>query len=60
MQFEAACSSAQLHLLYLDGAQRVYPLKAGRCTEARKMSAELYAKLAANPTFVRACADTQA
>ena len=58
MQFEAACSSAQLHLLYLDGAQRVYPLKAGRYTEARKMSAELYAKLAANPTFVRACADT--
>lgn len=58
MQFEAACSSTQLHLLYLDGAQRVYPFKAGHYTEARKMSAELYAKLAANPTFVRACADT--
>ncbi|HCT05664.1 MAG TPA: hypothetical protein DIW86_09910, partial [Pseudomonas sp.] len=30
MQFEAACSSPQLYLLYLDGAQRVYPTAAGR------------------------------
>lgn len=58
MQFEAACSSPQLSLLYLDGSQRVYPLKAGRYTEARKLSADLHAKLAANPTFVRACAQT--
>ena len=58
MQFEAACSSPQLHLLYLDGSQRVYPLKAGRYTEARQLSAELRAALGANPTFVRACAET--
>jgi hypothetical protein len=58
MQFEAACSSKQLHLLYLDGSQRVYPLKAGRYTEARKLSDTLYATLAANQTFVRACAET--
>lgn len=58
MQFEAACSSPQLYLLYIDGSQRVYPLKAGRYSKARELSADLYAKLAANPTFVRACAET--
>ncbi|MGY2372930.1 hypothetical protein ACW9IB_00185 [Pseudomonas sp. SDO524_S393] len=58
MQFEAACSSPSLHLLYLDGAQRVYPLSAGRYSAPRKLSDELRATLAANQTFVRACADT--
>ncbi|MGY4638283.1 hypothetical protein [Pseudomonas sp. TE24901] len=58
MQFEAACSSPQLYLLYLDGAQRVYPTAAGRYSGARKLSADLRATLETNPTFVRACADT--
>ncbi|WP_339471639.1 hypothetical protein [Pseudomonas sp. EL_65y_Pfl1_R83] len=58
MQFEAACSSPQLHLLYLDGSQRVYPASAGRYSAARKLSPQLRATLAANQTFVRACAET--
>lgn len=58
MQFEAACSAPDLHLLYLDGTQRVYPLSAGRYTAARKLSPALRATLAANQTFVRACAET--
>ncbi|MBT1260195.1 hypothetical protein KHP07_07490 [Pseudomonas sp. VS40] len=58
LQVEAACSSPQLHLLYLDGSQRVYPASAGRYSSPRSLSPQLRATLAANQTFVRACAET--
>lgn len=58
LQFEAACSSPQLYLLYLDGTQRLYPLSAGRYHAAQKLSPPLRAALESNPTFVRACAET--
>jgi hypothetical protein len=58
LQFEAGCSSAQLRLLYLDGAVRVYPMGSRQYTSARELPADLHATLAANPTFVQACAQT--
>lgn len=58
MQIEAACSSPQLHLLYLDGAQRLYPASVGRYKAPEKLSPQLHAALAANQTFIRACAQT--
>jgi hypothetical protein len=57
-QFEARCSTAQLHLLYLDGAQRMYPLGPGQYSAARALSATLYSNLTANPSFQQACAQT--
>jgi len=55
-QFEANCSSSGLYLLYLDGAQRVYPGAPRAYTPARELSAKLHEALGANPTFVQACA----
>lgn len=58
VQIEAGCSSPQLHLLYLEGAKRVYSMGSSQYSSARPLSAELWATLAANPTFVQACAQT--
>jgi hypothetical protein len=58
IQFEAACSSPDLHLLYVDGLQRVYPAAARLYSPARALNSQLYATLAANPTFTQACAQT--
>jgi len=57
-QFEAACSSSRLYFLYLDGAQRVYPMGPGQYSSANALTPELHATLAANPTFIQACAQT--
>ncbi|WP_259695952.1 hypothetical protein [Pseudomonas frederiksbergensis] len=58
VQIEAGCSSPQLHLLYLDGARRVYSMGSSQYSPARALSADLQTTLAANPTFVQACAQT--
>ncbi|WAT25900.1 hypothetical protein [Pseudomonas sp. GXZC] len=58
LQFEAACSSTQLHLLYMDAVKRLYPGSVGRYASAQKLSPKLHATLATNQTFVRACAET--
>lgn len=58
VQIEAGCSSPQLHLLYLDGARRVYPRGASQYSPALALSADLQTTLAANPTFVQACKQT--
>lgn len=58
VQIEAGCSSPQLHLLYLDGARRVYSMGSSQYSSARALSADLQTTLAANPTFVQACAQT--
>jgi hypothetical protein len=58
VQFEAACSSPSVYLLYADGAQRVYPAGPRLYSSARELSPQLHATLAANQTFIQACAQT--
>lgn len=58
LQMEAACSSPKVHLLYMDAVRRMYPGSIGRYATAQTLSPQLYATLAANQTFVRACAET--
>ncbi|MGA9701062.1 hypothetical protein [Pseudomonas sp.] len=58
LQIEAACSTPQVYLLYMDAAQRLYPGSVGRYGSAQKLPSQAYAALAANQTFVRACAET--
>jgi hypothetical protein len=57
-QFEAACSSPDLYLLYVDGAQRIYPAGPRLYSAAHALSPQLHSSLAANPSFVQACAQT--
>lgn len=58
VQFEAACSSPTVYLVYADGAQRFYPAGPRLYSPALPLNGQLYTTLAANPSFAQACAQT--